>query len=217
MDYLSFFITCFATLFIIIDPPGNIPFFIALTEDLPSDIRERISKRATIIAAGLLVLITLTGGATLKFFGVSIDGLRIAGGILLFLVAYDILKGGAAKERYLKRGIESRDIDSLAVFPIALPLYTGPGAITAAIVLASEAKDAIGMLTVVLSVVLVYLIVRLTHIYSDQIIHLLGKSGADIVARVMAIFLAAIAVEYITQGISGKVDEIVQQIQQVIR
>jgi len=204
MESLSFFITCFATLFVIIDPPGNIPFYIALTEGLPDEIREKVSKRATLIAATLLIFITLTGGIILKFFGVSVDGLRIAGGILLFLVAYDILKGRVTRERYTQRGIESRDIDSLAVFPMALPLYTGPGSITAAIVLASEVNDIAGMLSIVISVVLIYIIVRLTHIYSDQILHLLGRSGADIVARVMAIFLAAIAVEYIVQGITGK-------------
>ncbi|AEA47752.1 NAAT family transporter [Archaeoglobus veneficus] len=204
MDYLSYFLTSFATLFVIVDPPGNIPFFIALTEDLPVELREKVSKKATAIAATLLTFIALTGGLILQFFGVSIDGLRIAGGILLFLVALDILKGGPAKEVYVKRGMESKDIDSLAVFPIALPLYTGPGAITAAIVLASEAGNVLGMALLLLSIAAIYLIVRLTHIYSNQIIYLLGKSGADIVARVMAIFLAAIAVEYISEGISGK-------------
>ncbi len=204
MDYLSFFATCFTTLFVIIDPPGNIPFYIALTEGLPEEVRERVSKRATVIAATLLIFITLTGGVILRFFGVSVDGLRIAGGILMFLVAYDILKGRVTREKYTKRGIESRDIDSLAVFPMALPLYTGPGSITAAIVLASEVKDVAGMLSIVLSVALIYVVVRLTHIYSEQILHVLGRSGADIVARVMAIFLAAIAVEYVTQGIAGK-------------
>ncbi len=201
---MSYFFTCFATLFAIIDPIGNIPFFIALTEDLSEGLRERVSKRATVIAAALLIIIVLTGGAILKFFGVSVNSLRIAGGILLFMVAIDMLKGSPSSEKYFKKGMQHKDVDSLAVFPIALPIYSGPGAITAAIVLASEAKDVVKMGLLIGSIVLIYVIVRLTHVFSEEITKVLGRSGADIFARVMAIFLAAIAAEYIIQGVFGE-------------
>ncbi len=204
IEYVSYFFTCLATLFAIIDPIGNIPFFIALTEDLTDELRERVSKRATIIAAVLLIIIALSGGAILKFFGVSVDSLRIAGGVLLFMVAVDMLKGSPASEKYFEKGMQHKDVDSLAVFPIALPIYSGPGAITAAIVLASEAKDPLKMGLLVLSIVLIYILVRLTHIFSEEITRVLGRSGADIFARVMAIFLAGIAAEYMMQGIFGK-------------
>ncbi len=201
---ISYFFTCFVTLFAIIDPIGNIPFFIALTEDLTDELRERVSKRATVIAAALLIVIVLTGGAILKFFGVSVDGLRIAGGVLLFMVAIDMLKGSPASEKYFEKGMQHKDVDSLAVFPIALPIYSGPGAITAAIVLASEAKDPVGTGLLILSIVLIYVLVRLTHVFSEEITRVLGRSGADIFARVMAIFLAGIAAEYVIQGVFGK-------------
>jgi len=201
---VSYFFTCFATLFAIIDPIGNIPFFIALTEDLSEELRERVSKRATVIAAALLIIIVLTGGAILKFFGVSVNSLRIAGGILLFMVAIDMLKGSPSSEKYFKKGMQHRDVDSLAVFPIALPIYSGPGAITAAIVLASEARDFVKMSLLIGCIILIYIIVRLTHVFSEEITKVLGRSGADIFARVMAIFLAAIAAEYIIQGVFGE-------------
>ena len=201
---VSYFFTCFATLFAIIDPIGNIPFFIALTEDLSEELRERVSKRATVIAAALLIIVVLTGGAILKFFGISVNSLRIAGGILLFMVAIDMLKGSPSSEKYFKKGMQHKDVDSLAVFPIALPIYSGPGAITAAIVLASEAKDVLKMGMLIGSIVLIYVIVRLTHVFSEEITKVLGRSGADIFARVMAIFLAAIAAEYIIQGVFGE-------------
>ncbi len=201
---VSYFFTCFATLFAIIDPIGNIPFFIALTEDLSEELRERVSKRATVIAAALLIIVVLTGGAILKFFGISVNSLRIAGGILLFMVAIDMLKGSPSSEKYFKKGMQHKDVDSLAVFPIALPIYSGPGAITAAIVLASEAKDVLKMGLLIGSIVLIYIIVRLTHVFSEEITKVLGRSGADIFARVMAIFLAAIAAEYIIQGVFGE-------------
>ncbi len=208
MDYLNYFITAFTTIFVIVDPPGNIPMFIALTESLDHELRERVSKRATLIGATLLIVLAISGGLLLKVFGITIDGLRIAGGILLFAVALDILSGSRSKEIYTKRGLEHIDVDSLAVFPIALPLYTGPGAITAAIVLNSEANDPLSKLLLVLAIALVYIIVRLTHVYSETIIRVLGKSGSDIIARLMAIFLAAIGVEFVFAGLAGKLKAI---------
>jgi multiple antibiotic resistance protein len=210
MDYLSFFITTFTTIFIIVDPPGNIPMFIAVTESLSDEDRNRISKKATVIAAAMLVIVTLTGGYVLDFFRVTVDSLKIAGGILLFAVSVDILMGSRRREAYVEKGKESIDIDSLAVFPIALPLYTGPGAITAAIVLYSSAETILFKAMVILGILLTYLVVRLTHVYSNQIIRILGKSGSDIVARLMAIFLAAIAVEYFFSGLEGKIEGILR-------
>ncbi len=212
MDYLSFFLTSFTTFFVIIDPPGNIPFFITLTDRLPPEVRERVSKKSTIIAASLLLFVAIVGDLFLKFFHVSINSLRVAGGILLFAVSVDILMGSMRKETYTRRSIENIDVDSLAVFPIALPLYTGPGAITAAIVLSSEASDIIMRGIVILSIILVYIIVRLTHIYSEKLLFLLGKSGSDIIARLMAIFLAAIAVEFVFVGIEGEIARIMEEL-----
>ncbi len=208
--YLSFFFASLTTMFVIIDPPGNIPMFIAFTEGLDSKMRNRISKKSTLIAALLLIFVAITGKAVLDFFHISLDGLRIAGGILLFVISVDILLGGSRKKSYVQDS--DVDVESLAVFPIALPLYSGPGAITAAIVLYSQAFDIISKLVVLLSIVVVYVIVRLTHIYSDKLMEILGKSGTNIISRLMAIFLAAIAVEYVFAGIEGKILEIIEMV-----
>jgi len=210
VNYLSYLITAFTTIFVIVDPPGNIPFFIALTERFSDKERDAVSKKSTLIACVLLLFIAISGDYLLKFFHISIESLKVAGGILLFAIAVDILLGGARKEMYAKRGLKHIDIDSLAVFPIALPLYTGPGAITAAIVLSAEAWDLISKILLLIAITLVYVIVRLTHVYSELIIKVLGKSGSDIVARVMAIFLAAIGVEYVFSGIESEIEEIVR-------
>lgn len=208
MDYyIGYFLTCFTTFFVIIDPPGNLPIFIALTERFSDEVRERISKRATLIAALILILTMVTGGGILDFFGVSINILRVAGGILLFIASIDILLGGTRKETYRKRAEESIDVDSIAVFPLALPLYTGPGAITAGIVVYSQATDLFMKAIAILSAVIVYGIVRVSHIYSTPIIRLLGRSGADIIARILAVFLAAIAIEFVFDGLYGWLSE----------
>jgi len=201
MDYLMYFFKCFLTFFVIVDPPGNLPIFIGLTQRFRHELKERISKRMTLIALTILLITTVSGGAILDFFHVSINSLRIAGGILLFIISVDILLGAHGREEYRRRAEESAEVDSIAIFPLALPLYTGPGAITAGIVMYSQALDFISKIIVVASAILVYAIVRLTHIYSEWIIRLLGKSGADIVAKVLAIFLAAIGVEFVLQGL----------------
>lgn len=207
VDYVGYFFTCFTTLFVIVDPPGNLPIFIALTERLAEDWKERISKRMTLIALSILILTMVTGERILDYFNISINSLRVAGGILLFIVSVDILLGGIRRETYRKRAEESIDLDSIAVFPLALPLYTGPGAITAGIVIYSQASDLIMKLLAVIAAILVYVIVRISHIYSNPIIKLLGKSGADIIARILAIFLAAIAVEFVFDGLYGQMVE----------
>ncbi|WP_290597172.1 MULTISPECIES: NAAT family transporter [unclassified Archaeoglobus] len=208
MDYyIGYFLTCFTTFFVIIDPPGNLPIFIALTERFSDELRERISKRATLIAASILILTMVTGGGILDFFGVSINSLRVAGGILLFIASIDILLGGTRKETYRRRAEESIDVDSIAVFPLALPLYTGPGAITAGIVVYSQATDLFMKAIAIVSAVIVYAIVRVSHIYSTPIIRLLGRSGADIIARILAVFLAAIAIEFVFDGLYGWLSE----------
>jgi len=204
MSYLEFFLKSLIYLFVIVDPIGNIPLYITFTEHLKEEEREAVSKRACLVASSILVLISLTGKPVLDFFHVTVDSIRIAGGILLFIVSIDILFGRLGRERYLSALGDGGDSESLAVFPIALPLYTGPGAITAVLALVSEADDPLAKLIVVFTIALIYLIVRLTHIYSEALIKFLGRVGANIVARVMAIFLAAMAVEFAWNGIEGK-------------
>ncbi len=203
-DPLTFFLTSFTTLFIIIDPPGNIPTFMALTKNLSKDVVDRISKKATVIALSILVVFALAGWAVMEFFSISIESLKIAGGLMMFIISVDILFGRKSREIYEEKGKMSAEIDSIAVFPLALPLYSGPGAITAVVVL-SSGVDYTGKLIVIVATLLVYAIVRLTHMYSLGLMKILGNSGADIIARVMAILLAAISIEYVMDGILSKV------------
>jgi len=202
---LSYFVTAFTTLFIIVDPPGNMPVFLAVTEKLDEELREEVSKKSTIIGMFLLIVFGFFGKFLLRIFGITLNGLRIAGGILLFSLALDILHGNVIKERRLKKGIRHAEADALAVFPMALPIYTGPGAITAAIILNSEANIFIDYILLLLAIIIVYALVRLTHIYSEKILKVLGKTGSEVIARLMAIFLAAISIELIFAGIVGKV------------
>jgi len=203
VNYLEFFLKSFLYLFIIIDPIGNIPLYLAFTQHLSEVEREAVSKRACLIASSILVLIAFTGPSFLNYFHVTVDSIKIAGGILLFIVSLDILFGRSGRERYLS-SLSGGSSESLAVFPIALPLYTGPGAIAAVIALTSEVRDLLATLIVTSTIIIIYIIVRLSHIYSETIMKVLGRVGTNIIARVMAIFLAAMAVEFAWSGIEGK-------------
>jgi len=170
---------------------------------LDKSLIDRISKKATVIGALILIIFVFSGWAIMEFFSISIGSLKIAGGLLMLIISIDILFGRRSREYYEKKGRESIDIDSIAVFPLALPLYSGPGAITAVVVLSSN-TDLIGKLLVIVSIAIIYITVRITHIYAISFLKILGKSGADIIAKIMAIILAALSMEFIMDGITSK-------------
>lgn len=182
----------FISLFIIVDPFGNIPIFIGLTEGISSDSRRRIFHIATITGFILLLAFALAGREILSFFGITLQSFMIAGGILLLIIAVRILVIGGWEER-------SRSPESIGVVPIAVPLLVGPGAITTTII----NLETYGILTTIISVVLVFIIVWLTLRFIEPIYRVLGRSGSIVIARVMALLIASIAVQFIIEGLEN--------------
>lgn len=182
----------FISLFIIVDPFGNIPIFIGLTEGIGSESRRRIFYTATITGFILLLAFALAGRQILSFFGITLQSFMIAGGVLLLIIAVRILVIGGWEER-------SRSPESIGVVPIAVPLLVGPGAITTTII----NLETYGILTTIISVVLVFIIVWLTLRFIEPIHRVLGRSGSIVIARVMALLIAAIAVQFIIEGLEN--------------
>jgi multiple antibiotic resistance protein len=180
----------FISLFIIVDPFGNIPIFIGLTEGVSSESRRRIFHTATITGFILLLAFALAGRQILSFFGITLQSFMIAGGILLLIIAVRILVIG---------GWEERSPESIGVVPIAVPLLVGPGAITTTII----NLETYGISTTIISVVLVFVIVWLTLRFIEPIYRVLGRSGSIVIARVMALLIAAIAVQFIMEGLEN--------------
>jgi len=178
------------SLFIIVDPFGNIPIFISLTEKMDKEERRRIFNTATITGFILLLLFAMAGKEILNMFGITLQSFMIAGGILLLIVAIRILIIGGWEEKHLTP-------ESLGAVPIAVPLLVGPGAITTAILNLQE----FGILLTIISVILVFAIVWVILRYIEPIYRILGKNGSIIIARVMALLIAAIAVQYIVNGL----------------
>ncbi|OYT65697.1 hypothetical protein B6U74_02735 [Candidatus Bathyarchaeota archaeon ex4484_205] len=193
MDGLLYsFIRAFIVLFMIIDPIGNIPFLITITEGLEKEERKRAFNLAIIVAAALLAFFTLTGRSILQIFGIKLDSFMIGGGILLLLLSMKILLGGSL-EKEVKRD------ESVGAVPIACPLLVGPGAITATILL----LETEGILVTVLAAGANFAIIFLTMRNIDRVYRILGRTGTEVIAKVMALLLAAIAVEFISDGIKA--------------
>ena len=204
MTELPALIAAFTTLFIIIDPPGLAPVFIALTQGMNAAQRRAIAIRACLVAAALMMVFLLLGEAVLGFIGISMDAFRIAGGILLFLTALDMLfqRRQARREDNAAEG-QAEHHDDPSVFPLALPLIVGPGAITTLILLAGKAQGAADLGAIAGVVLAVLTIVFLAFLAAPAIERALGKTGLNIVTRVLGMLLAALAVQFVLDGLRG--------------
>lgn len=199
MDQAAF-ITAFITLFVIIDPIGLAPMFVALTKGEDAAPRRGIAIRATIIAGVLLVLFGLFGEAVLGFAGISMPAFRIAGGILLFLTALDML----FERRSERRKGQASAADDPSVFPLATPLIAGPGSIATMILLTGEAGGdwaVIGIVMLVLVAVLLF--VLLAFLSAGLLERALGTTGTNVVSRLLGMLLAALSVQFVVDGITA--------------
>ena len=178
-------------LFVVIDPIGSVPLFIALTKGMGSSDRKRVSTSAIITAASLLVVFAVAGTQILSLFGITIFSFMIAGGVLLFIVSVELLTHG------VWRFGQAGSIEDSGVVPLAFPLLAGPGAITSVII----SFQSYGIVITMLSIAIVIGITYVVLLMINPIYRFLGRRGSTIVTRVFAVFIAAIAVQYIIQGI----------------
>lgn len=185
-------ITSVIALFVVIDPIGNIPLFIAFTKKLEKAEHKTVSKTAIITAAALLLLFGIAGTQILGLFGITIFSFMIAGGTLLFIIAIELLTYG--EWRFV-----SKVKEDIGVVPIAFPLLAGPGSITAVIISYQTSGFLITFLSIIIVMTITYVILRMVI----PIYKILGNRGSMIVSRVFAVIIAAIAVEYIVEGIKN--------------
>jgi multiple antibiotic resistance protein len=196
----AFLITAFATLFVVIDPPGLIPMFIALTPGMTAARRREIGLRACVVAIVILTLFGLLGEAVLGFIGISMSAFRIAGGILLFLTALDMLFERRTQRREGQATVHDHDP---SVFPIAIPLIAGPGAIATMILLVGEAGSWQGTLAVHVVMIVVVLMAFLLFLIAGPLENALGRTGTVVITRLLGMLLAALSVQFVIDGIIG--------------
>ncbi|WGW02495.1 MarC family protein [Tropicibacter oceani] len=195
----AFLITAFVTLFVVIDPVGLTPLFIALTAGTDTAHRRSVALRSCTVAFILLVLFAFLGESVLGFIGISMPAFRIAGGILLFLTALDMLFERRSKRR--EDQTETEDFPDPSVFPIAIPLIAGPGAIASIILLAGQAEGAVGMASVLAVMAGVLVIVLAFFLSAGLIERALGKTGIIVVTRLLGMLLAALSVQFVLDGL----------------
>jgi multiple antibiotic resistance protein len=197
----TYLITSFVTLFVVIDPLGLIPLFIALTQGMAPDRRRAVGLRACMIAAVLLTLFGLFGQKLLDFVGISMPAFRIAGGILLFLTALDML----FERRTQRREGQMPDADhDPSVFPLAMPLIAGPGALAAMILLVGQSGAGVQGTAVVLGLMLsVIALIYVLFLAAGPIERALGRTGTMVITRLLGMLLAALSVQFVIDGIIG--------------
>lgn len=203
MDF-EFIKTAFLTMFVAIDPPGLAPLFIAVTASMTALERRAVAMRAVIIAFCVLTAAALGGKSLLEALGVGIPAFRIAGGLLLFSIAVEMVfeKRQERQAKTAERAITQDHLKSIAAFPLAIPLMAGPGAITATIVQASIAKDNLfnfGALVGILFIIIGMCFV--VFLLAERIDRFLGVTGRVVLTRLLGVLLAAIAVQVIGDGI----------------
>lgn len=194
-----FLISAFTTLFVVIDPIGLTPIFIALTQGMTPQQRRAIALRASVIALLLLTLFAFFGEAVLGFAGISMPAFRIAGGILLFLTALDMLFERRTKRR--EGQAEEDEGPDPSVFPLAIPLIAGPGAIATMILLAGQADGALEMAAVLLVMTGVLLLAFLLFLTAGITERALGRTGINVVTRLLGMLLAALSVQFVLDGL----------------
>ncbi len=197
----AFLITAFATLFVVIDPPGLVPMFIALTMGMDPERRRAMARRACIIATVLLMLFGLAGETVLGFIGISMPAFRIAGGILLFLTALDML----FERRTQRREGQHADPDhDPSVFPLATPLIAGPGAIATMILLVGQSGPGWGGTLAVMALLLGMMLATFLFLLASPLLErLLGRTGTIVITRLLGMLLAALSVQFVIDGVRG--------------
>jgi multiple antibiotic resistance protein len=199
----EFLVSALVTLLVVVDPVGLVPTFLGVTDGLSKKFRRQVALRACLIAGAILIGTALFGDWLLRMLGIGIPAFRIAGGILLFAFAFEMVLGLRLKHatQDAEQAAEEH-IHNMAAFPLAIPLMAGPGAITATILLAGQAGSRPEWLAVLLGVVVVVMAAcMIAFVAADRIGRLLGVTGNVVLSRLLGVILAALAVQYVIDGV----------------
>jgi len=196
------FISAAISIFVMADPFGNIPIFLGLTGGMSGTERRYVITKASVIATIVLVIFAIVGKPFMDVLAISLNSLRIAGGILLLLIAFDMLMGSETRAKRTDGPHEEEDFDSIAVTPMATPLITGPGAMTVTMVYMNEAAGA-DKLLIMAAILIAMAASWLIVVNCDLLYSFIHKDGARVLTKIMGIVLAAIATGMMVAGISG--------------
>ena len=193
----------FVTLLVTIDPPGLAPLFLALTSGMNRSQRQQVAIRASLIGFIVLAIFALAGAEILGIFGITLPAFRVAGGMLLFFIAFEMIfeRRQDRKEKSADTAITQDMIHDIAAFPLAIPLIAGPGAISATVLLSGKFHGPLSVLGLIAIILACLVISYLVFVLAEHIDRLLGVTGRSVLTRLLGVILAALAVQFVADGI----------------
>jgi len=199
------FLSAFITLFVVIDPPGCAPIYAGLTKGASPQQARSMALRATFIAAIILLIFALFGEQLLEALHIELDSFRIAGGLMLFFIAFDMVfeKRTQRREERAEKIAATPEIEDVSVFPMAMPMLAGPGAIAAIMLLMNEAEGLAQSLEVLAALAAVLVITAASLVAAGPLIRLLGDKVEAVITRLLGVLLAALAAQYVIDGLKG--------------
>lgn len=202
---LHAFISAFITLFVVLDPPGCAPIYAGLTAGANGAQRRSMAIRACLIAGVILLVFALFGEDLLGALHIELDSFRIAGGLMLFLIALDMVfeKRTQRREQRAEKVMATPEVEDVSVFPMAMPMLAGPGAIASVMLLEGGAKGVQGSLVVLAALIVVLLLTLLALLAAGPLMKLVGARVEAVVTRLLGVLLAALAAQYVIDGLRG--------------
>ncbi len=202
---LDLFVSAFVTLFVVIDPPGCAPIYASLTGGANAAARRAMAIRAVIIAGAILIFFALFGEALLSFLHIDLDSFRIAGGIMLFIIAIDMVfeKRTERREQRAAEIIATPEVEDVSVFPMAMPMIAGPGSIASVMLLVSqnEGLDRAGVIFAALVAVLLLTLAAL--LAAGPLMRVMGAKAEAVITRLLGVLLAALAAQFVIDGLKA--------------
>lgn len=204
---IELFVSSFITLFVVIDPPGCAPIFYGLTTGATPQQRRRMGIRAVIVASCILVGFAAVGEDFLRVLGISLEAFRIAGGIMLFFIAMDMVfeKRTQRREDRVQKVKETPEIEDVSVFPMAMPMIAGPGSIATVMLLMARAHGIEQSFVVLAALAANLLLMVIALVAVGPIMRLFGSQVEAVITRLLGVILAALAVQFVLDGLKGSI------------
>lgn len=210
--YINFAVLCFSSFFSLINPLAAAPVFSSLTTTHSLHLKKKISRKASIFTAVALVIFVLVGELIFQFFGLTIHGFRIAGGILFFGMGINMLQAKDSEYKTTPEEVDDAGQKAdFAITPLGIPMLCGPGAISNAMILSRDAGDLFQKTILIVSIALVSLLTYLILVGADRIVEILGQTGIRVLKRIMGLIVMVVAVEFIVAGTRPILMDIITQ------
>lgn len=208
MDHFTLILLYFTSFFTLMNPIGTMPVYLAMTSDLSKAQRRSTALKAVLTAGFALILFAFAGKYLFDFFGISVAGLKVVGGIIFFIIGFDMLNAKISRLKMTEVEAE-KYVEDISITPLGIPMIAGPGAITNAIVLMGDANNFTAKAMVILSIVLVLIVVLLVFLGAVGITKFIGEIGNKIMMKLMGLIVMVIAVEFFFSGIKPYIQAII--------